>query len=365
MTYVGEDGQEHRPYVVHRALLGSIERFFGILVEHYAGAFPVWLMPVQAVVIPIADRHNDYAGQVLDQLQKAGIRAEADLSADRMNAKIRNAQVHKIPYMLVIGDREMEAGQINLRLRDGSKPGAMSVDEFIALASSAVAEKRVAHSGPDLRRPASTSVYATGKESARPWTRGLFFPPSGDVRPLTHRPRSAGGAFWRTPEIDDIMSPKTRERTVRVELDGQTPIALRNRQPTQGIGRRALALLCLLLVAGYVLVPPHLAIGQSPPGWLYDLSPNSRALLFYGRRSPAPVRAVHGHLPGHCRRLCRICPVGPPARERDGLQGHARRDGPLYRHNGRRRTEFVPVALWKRRRPCMLLKTGCARQRAA
>jgi threonyl-tRNA synthetase len=143
MTFVGEDGHEHRPYVVHRALLGSIERFFGILVEHYAGAFPVWLMPVQAMVIPIADRHNAYAQQVLDQLQKAGIRAEADLSTDRMNAKIRKAQVQKIPYMLVIGDREIEAEQVNLRQRDGKKPGAMSLDDFIALASSAVAEKRV------------------------------------------------------------------------------------------------------------------------------------------------------------------------------------------------------------------------------
>ena len=143
MTYVGDDGQEHRPYVVHRALLGSIERFFGILVEHYAGAFPVWLMPVQAMVIPIADRHNDYAEQVLAQLQQAGIRAEVDLSADRMNAKIRNAQMHKIPYMLVIGDREIEAEQVNLRQRDGKKPGAMSLDDFIARVSSAVAEKRV------------------------------------------------------------------------------------------------------------------------------------------------------------------------------------------------------------------------------
>jgi threonyl-tRNA synthetase len=143
MTYIGEDGQEHRPYMVHRALLGAIERFFGILVEYYAGAFPVWLMPVQAVVIPIADRHNDYAERVLAQLQGAGIRAEANLSAARMNAKIRDAQVHKIPYMLVIGDREAEASQVNLRLRDGTTPGAMSVEDFVALVQRAVAERRV------------------------------------------------------------------------------------------------------------------------------------------------------------------------------------------------------------------------------
>jgi threonyl-tRNA synthetase len=142
MTYVGEDGQEHRPYVVHRALLGAIERFFGILVEHCAGAFPVWLMPVQAMVIPIADRHNAYAERVLARLTEAGIRAEADLSTDRMNAKIRKAQMEKIPYMLVIGDREIEADQVNLRQRDGQQPGAMDVDDFIALVQRAVFERR-------------------------------------------------------------------------------------------------------------------------------------------------------------------------------------------------------------------------------
>jgi len=143
MSYVGEDGHEHQPYMVHRALLGSIERFFGILVEHYGGAFPVWLMPVQAAVIPIADRHNDYAKQVLEALRQAGVRAEANLSADRMNAKIRDAQMQKIPYMLVVGDQEIEAQQVNLRLRDGSKPGAMSVDEVVAMVQEAVEKKVV------------------------------------------------------------------------------------------------------------------------------------------------------------------------------------------------------------------------------
>ena len=143
MTYVGEDGEEHRPYVVHRALLGSLERFFALLVEHYAGAFPVWLMPVQAMLIPIADRHNAYAEQVADQLKRAGIRAEADLSSDRMGAKIRNAQMTKIPYMLVVGDQEVEAGKVNVRLRDESRRGAMSVDEVIGMIQGAVDERRV------------------------------------------------------------------------------------------------------------------------------------------------------------------------------------------------------------------------------
>jgi threonyl-tRNA synthetase len=143
MTYVGEDGEEHRPYMVHRALLGSLERFFALLVEHYAGAFPVWLMPVQAMLIPIADRHNAYAEQVVAQLKHAGLRAEADLSSDRMGAKIRNAQMGKIPYMLVVGDRELEAGEVNVRLRDESRRGAMSVNDVIEMIQSAVDERRV------------------------------------------------------------------------------------------------------------------------------------------------------------------------------------------------------------------------------
>jgi threonyl-tRNA synthetase len=143
MTYVGEDGKEHRPYMVHRALLGSIERFFGVLVEHYGGAFPVWLSPVQAVIIPIADRHVDAARSTAELLRQAGLRVEVDGSSERMQAKIRNAQLQKIPYMLVIGDREQEAGQVNVRLRNGDKPGAMAVGEFVALASEAVAEKRL------------------------------------------------------------------------------------------------------------------------------------------------------------------------------------------------------------------------------
>jgi threonyl-tRNA synthetase len=129
MTYVAEDGQEQRPYVVHRALLGSIERFFALLVEHYAGALPVWLAPVQAVAIPIADRHNEYVEQVVAELMKAGVRAEANLSSDRMNAKIRDAEMQKIPYMLVVGDKEVEAQRVNVRLRDGSQPGELTVAE--------------------------------------------------------------------------------------------------------------------------------------------------------------------------------------------------------------------------------------------
>ncbi len=143
MTYMGEDGQEHQPYVVHRALLGALERFFGVLIEHYAGAFPVWLSPVQVALIPIADRHVEFARSVAKQLKAAGLRVEVNDSSDRMRAKIRDAQMQKIPYMLVVGDREVEAGQVNLRLRNEEVRGAMSVDDFIALAQEAVTEKRL------------------------------------------------------------------------------------------------------------------------------------------------------------------------------------------------------------------------------
>jgi len=141
MTYIGEDGAEHRPYMIHRALLGSLERFYGVLIEHYAGAFPVWLAPVQAMVIPISDRHNDYAKQLANTMKAADLRAEVDTSSGRMNAKIRNAQMEKIPYMLVVGDKEMDAGTVAVRLRSGEDLGAMSLDDFVAMVKSKVEEK--------------------------------------------------------------------------------------------------------------------------------------------------------------------------------------------------------------------------------
>ncbi|MBN2550902.1 MAG: threonine--tRNA ligase [Anaerolineales bacterium] len=142
LTYVGKDGQEHRPYVIHRALLGSMERFMGVLIEHYAGAFPVWLAPIQAVIIPIADRHLEFAEQVMKQLKEAGLRVQLDDRGERMNAKIRDAQVQKIPYMLVIGDREVEADSVAVRLRSEENLGAMRVEQFLARALDDI-EKRV------------------------------------------------------------------------------------------------------------------------------------------------------------------------------------------------------------------------------
>jgi len=140
LSYIGEDGQQHRPYMIHRALLGSMERFMGVLIEYYAGAFPVWLAPVQAVLIPIADRHLDYIQQVARTLKEVGLRVEVDDRSERMNAKIRDAQNQKVPYMLVVGDREMNDGQVALRLRSGENPGPMSVAEFIEKAQNDIRE---------------------------------------------------------------------------------------------------------------------------------------------------------------------------------------------------------------------------------
>ena len=141
LTYIGEDGKEHQPYMVHRALLGTMERFMGVLIEHYAGAFPVWLAPVQAVVIPIADRHVEYAQELKARLVASNVRVDVDDGNDRMNAKIRNAQLQKVPYMLVIGDREIEAGAAAVRLRSGDDLGAVPVDEIVARITAEVAEK--------------------------------------------------------------------------------------------------------------------------------------------------------------------------------------------------------------------------------
>jgi threonyl-tRNA synthetase len=132
LEYIAEDGQPHQPYMVHRALLGSMERFFGVLIEHFGGAFPVWMSPVQAVIIPIADRHFDYAREIVRKLRGEGIRVELDERSERMNAKIRDAQKQKVPYMLVLGDNEMSNIQVSLRVRDGSQQNDIPLGEFVA-----------------------------------------------------------------------------------------------------------------------------------------------------------------------------------------------------------------------------------------
>lgn len=140
MTYIGDDGQEHRPYMVHRALLGAWERFFGLLIEHYAGAFPVWLAPVQVQIIPVADRHNDYCREIEKELRADDIRVEVDDRSERMNQKIRQAQLEKIPYMLIIGDKEVESSIVSVRLRTGEQT-TQSLEEFRSSVKEAIDTK--------------------------------------------------------------------------------------------------------------------------------------------------------------------------------------------------------------------------------
>jgi threonyl-tRNA synthetase len=131
LEYTGEDNQKHRPFMIHRALFGSIERFFGVLIEHYAGAFPLWLAPVQVAVLPITDRINEYAESVAAELKASGFRVESNTKSDKIGAKIRDAQLQKVPYMLVLGDKEIEESKVAVRHRRDGDIGAMSLAEFI------------------------------------------------------------------------------------------------------------------------------------------------------------------------------------------------------------------------------------------
>jgi threonyl-tRNA synthetase len=142
VEYIGEDGQPHTPVLIHRAVTGSTERFLGVIIEHFAGAFPAWLAPVQAVLIPISDeKHGAYGREAAARLRDAGLRVELDDSKDRMQAKIRRAQLQKVPYMLIIGDKEQAAGAVAVRLRSGEDLGAMPLDAFIAQAQADVAAR--------------------------------------------------------------------------------------------------------------------------------------------------------------------------------------------------------------------------------
>ena len=132
LTYIGEDGEKHRPVMLHRAILGSIERFIGVLIENYAGAFPTWLAPVQVEIMPIADSHLEYSETVKNRLEEVGIRAELDSRNEKIGYKIREAQLQKVPYMLILGDKEKEANNVGVRSRKDGDIGAMELDEFIA-----------------------------------------------------------------------------------------------------------------------------------------------------------------------------------------------------------------------------------------
>ena len=134
MEYVGEDGERHQPVMVHRALFGSVERFFGVLVEQYAGAFPLWLAPVQAGIVPISERHQPYAEKIQATLQNAGLRVEVDHRNEKMGAKIRDFTLQKLPYILIVGDKEADTGGISLRIRGQGDQGGMPLEDFVTRA---------------------------------------------------------------------------------------------------------------------------------------------------------------------------------------------------------------------------------------
>jgi threonyl-tRNA synthetase len=143
LTYIGEDGQKHRPVMLHRTVLGSIERFVGILIEHYAGAFPMWLSPVQVIVLTVTDRGNEWAREVGRRLEEEGLRVELDLRNEKLGLKIREAQVKKVPYMLVIGDKEVERTGVAPRTRGREDLGFMTLDDFLARVRPEISPPRV------------------------------------------------------------------------------------------------------------------------------------------------------------------------------------------------------------------------------
>ena len=143
LEYIGEDGQKHRPVMIHRVVLGSIERFIGVITEHFAGAFPAWLAPVQVKVLPVTDRAEEYAKEISAKLDAAGFRVEVDGRNEKIGKKIREATLEKIPYMLVVGDRDMENQTVSVRMRSGEDLGAMSLEDFTAKLKEVVDTKAI------------------------------------------------------------------------------------------------------------------------------------------------------------------------------------------------------------------------------
>jgi threonyl-tRNA synthetase len=141
LSYTGADNSDHRPVMIHRALMGSYERFIGILIEHYAGNFPFWLAPVQALVLPVADRHNDYAVEVQAAMRAAGLRADVDSRAESVGRKIRDAELSKAPVMLIVGDREQDAREVSVRERHEGDEGAEALDALVGRLADRAAQR--------------------------------------------------------------------------------------------------------------------------------------------------------------------------------------------------------------------------------
>jgi threonyl-tRNA synthetase len=150
LEYTGPDGEKHRPIMIHRALFGSIERFFAILLEHYAGAFPVWLSPTQVVAIPVAEEYGGYLDEIVARLRARGVRAEVDHSDDRMQKKIRNHTTQKVPIQLIAGEQDRSAGTVSFRFRDGTQTNGIPVDDAIERILTAIAERKLVNTAEDL-----------------------------------------------------------------------------------------------------------------------------------------------------------------------------------------------------------------------
>ena len=162
LQYIGDDNTGHCPVVIHRAMFGSFERFIAMLLEHYSGAFPLWLAPLQVVVLPIADRHTEYARRVRQQVAGAGLRAEVDERQEKIGYKIREAQLQKVPYMLVVGDKEAVGGTVAVRSRAGGDLGSRPLEAFLASAAEEVALKSPQAPASGSQQPAGSSRLGAG-----------------------------------------------------------------------------------------------------------------------------------------------------------------------------------------------------------
>jgi len=149
LVYIGQDGEKHRPVMIHRVVFGSIERFIGILIEHFAGAFPTWLAPVQVKVLPISEKYHEYAQSVVEQLEKNGIKVEADYRAEKIGYKIREARLQRIPYMLIVGQQEQEESKVSVRSRAKGDEGAQALSDFIERIKDEIASKKIDTQGLD------------------------------------------------------------------------------------------------------------------------------------------------------------------------------------------------------------------------
>ena len=232
LKYIGADNAEHLPVVIHRAIFGSFERFIAILIEHYAGAFPLWLAPVQAIVLPISDRHHEYARQVETRLKEAGLRVILDERQEKIGYKIREAQLQKVPYMLVVGDREAAEGTVSVRARSGGDQGASTVAEFIAKAGDEIARRET------RRRFRRRRWRSSSRSGSRLQVSGANRRAVRDHRPRGQRQtisKEAVIAFDRAPRRDDRVRVNERIRVREIRVIDDTGQQLGIMAPPQAL----------------------------------------------------------------------------------------------------------------------------------